>query len=181
MLTGTYAMVALSLEHNQLQAEVLALQQQIQDDFLYQSTLSDAAVRRCCAELGRLLRQCQQRKATRHLYPALRGQGAGQALLAQAEAWQAAAQAALRDAEAASGAANAAAVSARCACLDTVCSALLERLTLEEQHLLPLARARLSEECWFQLAHQMLAEAAATPGGDGRAAARTAAAARASI
>lgn len=159
MLTSTYTLVALSVEHttvrSALQSLVRTLHALPDDD----GTLAPGQAAQLCAELRQVVDDCHWRKLDKFLVPALRRVSE-------------AADGLLRDLEQISRAA-ADALAAAEACLDAgvrgvgrdafqeaverCVGALRCRLEREEHELFPLARSLVRGEAWFAIANQMLA------------------------
>jgi hemerythrin-like domain-containing protein len=159
MLTSTYTLVALSVEHttvrSALQSLVRALHALPDED----GTLAPGQAAQLCAELRQVVDDCHWRKLDKFLVPALRrSTEAADGLLGDLEQISRAAEDSLAAAE---------------ACVDAgrrgvdrdsfhepverCVAALRCRLEREEHELFPLARTLVRGEAWFAIANQMLA------------------------
>jgi hemerythrin-like domain-containing protein len=161
MLTATYTLVALSVEQASVRVSLQSLQKLLQSNFHYQSALTQVQVKHTYHAVQRLYDTCRWRKIEMFLIPAIqRATHDADQLLPDLDCLSRAAATSM-DALA-EGLDNTlidceAKVANFCACVETFCGALLQRLEREEKELFPVARAVISGETWFSLANQMLA------------------------
>lgn len=161
MLTATYTLVALSVEHANVRSNLQALQKLLHSSFIDQSHLSPAQIGQAVDAVKRLYENCHWRKIDMFLVPALRNanehaNGVLRELddLARTVADAVGATAARMGSAAIDSQAS---VAQFCAAIETFCSASLQRLEREENELYPLARALISGETWFSIANKMMA------------------------
>lgn len=161
MLTETYTLVALSVEQANVRVSLLSLQQSLYTNWIQQCTLTTGQVDYACDSLQRLYDSWNWRKLEQFLIPAMQGatKEADQLLLELDRLNLAAAEAMGAIAERFSGLSvdSAVHVSEFCGSVDMFFKALLQRLTREEQELLPVARSVITGEAWFSIANKMLA------------------------
>jgi len=159
MLTSTYTLVALSVEHTTVRAALQSLLDELRalpGDF---STLAAGRAAQLCTALRQAYDNCHWRKLDKFLVPALRrSTAAADGLLAELERLSGQAAAAVCAAEACVGAADRPVPRGAFGDAVECCvAALRRRLEREEHELFPLARAAVGGDAWFAIANQMLA------------------------
>lgn len=159
MLTATYTLVALSVEHTNVRVGLQSLRQTVHANFLHRGALTAVQVQYANAGMQRLYEACHWRKLDKFLLPALRrATRLADSLLDSLDELSRQAGDALAVASAFAGDIEGSEqVDAFCKVVDQVCSALLARIEREEKELFPLARAAISGEAWFAIANNMLA------------------------
>lgn len=164
MLTATYTLVALSVEQASVRVSLQSLQKVLYNNFVQQRALSAGQVDYACETLRRVYDNCHWRKIEEFLIPAIhRATHEADQLLLELNRLTGAAAKAMGDiAERFAGLSvdSAERVAEFCAAVDAFCDALLQRLSREEKELFPVARAVISGEAWFSIAHKMLAHEA---------------------
>lgn len=154
MLTSTYTLVALSVEHARTRVEVQALLERWRPGAWWGEPPALRQYEQACEGLRQVVDACHWRKLDKFVLPALRRRGADcDALLGQIDGLNLGAVAERAAAQSAAGRGDPGCLAA----LERCCQLLLERLDLEEHALLPLARSVIPGEAWFAIANQMLA------------------------
>lgn len=165
MLTATYTLVALSVEHANVRSNLQALQKLLHSSFIDQTTLSPGQVKHAVEAVKRLYENYHWRKIDMFLVPAIRNanEQANQLLRELDELARMAAESAATAVGAAAARLGSAALDTQasvaqfCAAVETFCTASLQRLEREEHDLFPLARAVITGETWFSIANKMMA------------------------
>lgn len=168
MLTATYSLVAMSVEHANVRASLNAFQVMVRSTFAPEPALSAGQVDFACLAMERLHNAFSCRKVELFLIPAVRKlTHVADRLLAELDnLGRSAAQAmgALRDRVRNVAVDTSAEVARFCESADRFCSALLSRLEREERDLFSIARTILPVETWFDIAHGMInAESKSAP------------------
>lgn len=160
MLTLTYALVALSVEHKRVNSALVAVQQEIRHA---QNTVADVEVpmlETLVSRLNNLDTACRERNLELFVIPALRNAneevdrilGDLEALSSMGRILLKNVKAKLREART-SGSVDAAEIFKA---LDTYCKHMLTRTKTEEQQLLPLSQRLISGDEWFDIAAQFI-------------------------
>lgn len=169
MLTATYTLVALSVEHANVRSNLQALQKLLHSSFIDQASLSPGQVMHAVDAVKRLVENYHWRKIDMFLVPALRtsivhaNDHANQLLRELDELGRMAAESAASALGAAAARLGSAALESQagaaqfCTAIERFCCASLTRLDREEHDLFPLARAVISGETWFSIANKMMA------------------------
>lgn len=165
MLTATYTLVALSVEHANVRSNLQALQKLLHSSFIDQASLSPGQVKHAVDAVKRLYENYHWRKIDMFLVPALRNanEQANQLLRELDELARMAAESAATAVGAAAVRLGSVALDTQasvaqfCAAIETFCTASLKRLEREEHDLFPLARAVITGETWFSIANKMMA------------------------
>lgn len=161
MLTATYSLVAMSVEHANVRASLNAFHALIRTTFAPEPSLSSGQVDFACLAMQRLYTAFDCRKVELFLVPAVRKlTHVADRLLAELDQLRhTAAQAIdfLLDRVRGGAIDSKIAVASFCDTADTFCSALLTRLEREERELFSIARAVLPVATWFDIAHEMIA------------------------
>lgn len=161
MLTATYSLVAMSVEHANVRASLNTFHDLVRTTFAPEPSLSAGQVDFACLAMQRLYHAFGCRKVELFLIPAVRKlTHVADRLLAELDSLRrTAAQAmnAILDRVRAVPVETPAEVETFCASADSFCSALLARLEREERDLFAIARTVLTVESWFDIAHAMIA------------------------
>jgi hemerythrin-like domain-containing protein len=161
MLTATYSLVAMSVEHASVRASLNAFHTLIRSTFAPEPSLSSGQVDFACLAMQRLYDAFDHRKVELVLIPAVRKlTHVADRLLAELDQLRRTAAQAMNwlFARARDGAIEGkSAVASFCDTADKFCSSLLTRLEREERELFPVARTALPVETWFDIAHQLIA------------------------
>lgn len=172
MLTATYSLVAISAEQDKTRNLLHRLQQFVQAAWKGVQSIDFGFLDAGYNRLTQFDHYCRNRKIEAYLIPALRGfSNEADKLIAELEVVNAKARHVLQVVGrhlAASVNMSHLQISQVYDAMQAYCRHASERLTLEEQWLLPLARRLFSVEDWFSLATQFLS-------GDGRSSGRQAA------
>jgi hypothetical protein len=159
MLTSTYTLVALSVEHTTVRATLQSLARTLHALPDEDAVLVPGQAAQLCAELRQVVDECRSRKMDKFLLPALRrSTEAADGLLHDLEQISHTASDSLAAAEACvdAGARGVDRDSFQVA-VERCIAALRCRLEREEHELFPLARTLVRGEAWFAIANQMLA------------------------
>lgn len=161
MLTATYSLVAMSVEHANVRASLNSFHALIRTTFAPEPALSSGQVDFACLAMQRLYTAFGCRKVEMFLIPSVRKlTHVADRLLAELDQLRrTAAQAMdwLLDRVRGSAVDSTAAVASFCEGAETFCTALLARLEREERDLFSVARTVLPVETWFDIAHEMFA------------------------
>lgn len=161
MLTATYSLVAMSVEHATVRASLNAFQTLVRSTFAPEPALSSGQVDFACLAMQRLYNAFGCRKVELFLIPSVRKlTHVADRLLADLDQLRrTAAQSMdwLLDHVRGSAVNTRAAVASFCESAEKFCSALLARLEREERELFAVARTVLPVETWFDIAHEMIA------------------------
>jgi hemerythrin-like domain-containing protein len=161
MLTATYSLVAMSVEHANVRSSLNAFHALVRSTLAPQPALSTGQVDFACQAMERLYHAFGCRKVEAFLIPAVRkATHVADRLLteldhlrrsaAQAMSW-------LLDRVRGVAVDTTAAVARFCETAEQFCSALLTRLDREERELFSVARTVLPMDTWFNIAHEMIA------------------------
>lgn len=161
MLTATYSLVAMSVEHANVRAGLHAFHDLVQTSFAPESSLSAGQVDFACLAMQRLYNAFGCRKVELFLVPAVRKLAhVADRLLAELDHLRrtaAQAMGAILERVRSVPVETPAEVARFCASADNFCSALLARLEREERDLFAIARTALTVEAWFDIAHALIA------------------------
>lgn len=161
MLTATYSLVAMSVEHANVRASLNAFHALIHSTFAQERSLSAGQVDFACLAMQRLYNAFACRKVELYLIPSVRKlTHVADRLLAELDQLRrSAAQAmdCLLDQVRGSPLDTPEAVADFCGMAGKFCTALLTRLEREERELFTIARTALPVETWFDIAHEMIA------------------------
>lgn len=161
MLTATYSLVAMSVEHANVRSSLNAFHGLINSTFAPEPSLSTGQVDFACLAMERLYHAFGCRKVEMFLIPAVRKltHVADRLLTELDHLRRSAAQAMdwLLDRVRGRTIDTEADVAHFCQTADTFCTALLARLEREERELFVVARTALPVETWFDIAHGMFA------------------------
>lgn len=161
MLTATYSLVAMSVEHANVRASLNAFQSLIRTTFAPEQSLSAGQVDFACLAMQRLYNAFNCRKVELFLIPAVRkATHVADRLLAELDSLRenaSLAMAAILERVRTTAVSSQQEVAAFCAAADSFCTALLTRLEREERDLFSIARTVLPVETWFDIAHGMIA------------------------
>lgn len=161
MLTATYSLVAMSVEHANVRASLNSFQALIRSTLGPEPHLSPGQVDYACLAMQRLYNAFNCRKVEIFLIPAVRKvTRVADRLLSELDSLRrtaAQAMAGLLEHLRTVAVDTRAEVSRFCSSADTFCSALLSRLEREERELFAIARTVLPVETWFDIAHEMIA------------------------
>jgi hemerythrin-like domain-containing protein len=160
MLTATYTLVALSVEHASVRLSLLAFQKYVRSTLMQQNCMTLSQLEYACENLNSLYQACHWRKTEMYLIPALREtteradhlldelNRLNQSALTSIRLLQdkLGSLADVRDEQ----------VSLVCESIETFCTSLLQRLEKEEQELFAIARAAIAGETWFSIANQLM-------------------------
>lgn len=161
MLTATYSLVAMSVEHANVRASLNAFHALIRSTLSPEPALSSGQVDFACLAMERLYTAFGCRKVEQFLIPSVRKAThvADRLLVELDQLRRSAAQAMDRLLGRVRGTAvdTRAAVASFCETAEQFCTALLTRLEREERELFAVARTVLPVETWFDIAHEMIA------------------------
>ena len=159
MLTSTYTLVALSVEHTAVRSALQSLMRALHAIPEEDGLLPPGQAAQLCAELRQVVNDCHWRKLDKFLVPALRrATSAADGLLGDLEQISRAATDALAAAEACVDAGGRGVDrDSFDEAVERCIGALRCRLEREEHELFPLARSLVHGEAWFAIANQMLA------------------------
>lgn len=161
MLTATYSLVAMSVEHANVRASLNAFHDLIRTNFSPEPVLSTGQVDFACLAMERLSKAFDCRKVELFLIPSVRRitHVADRLLVELDQLRRSAAQAMnwLFDRVRGRAVDTRAAVASFCDTAEQFCNALLTRLEREERELFTVARTVLTVETWFDIAHEMFA------------------------
>lgn len=158
MLTSTYTLVALSIEHTTVRAALQVLADELLALPAGYATLASARAVHLRDGLRRAVEDCHWRKLDKFLVPVLRHNAAAHGLLGELECLSRDAAAAMGEADACVGDGDRPVDRARFGDAVEACiAALRRRLEREEKELFPLARGSVGGDAWFAIANQMLA------------------------
>jgi hypothetical protein len=161
MLTATYSLVAMSVEHANVRASLNAFHALIRTTLSPEPALSCGQVDFACLAMQRLYNAFGCRKVELFLVPAVRKAThvADRLLVELDQLRRTAAQAMEWVLDRVRGTAvdTREAVARFCDTADQFCTALLTRLEREERELFAVARTVLPVETWFDIAHEMIA------------------------
>lgn len=159
MLTSTYTLVTLSVEHTAVRSALQSLMRALHAIPDEDGLLPRGQAAGLCAELRQVVSDCHWRKLDKFLVPALRRvTGAADGLLRDLEQISRTAGEALAAAEACVDAGSRGVDrDAFDEAVERCIGALRCRLEREEHELFPLARSLVHGEAWFAIANQMLA------------------------
>lgn len=160
MLTATYTLVALSVEHASVRLSLLSFQKYVRSTLMQQNCMTLSQLEYACENLNRLYEACRWRKTEMYLIPAIQDatERADQLLDELNRLNQSALMsirllqeklgtlADVRDGQ----------VSLICDSIENFCAALLQRLEKEEGELFAIARAAIAGETWFSIANQLM-------------------------
>ena len=159
MLTSTYTLVALSVEHTTARTTLQSLLDELHALPGDLTTFAAGRAAQLCATLRQAYDDCHWRKLDKFLVPALRRcTAAADGLLHELEQLSVHAAEAMAAAEACidTGARVVGRMPFRAA-VERCVEALRLRLEREEHELFPLARSVVGDAAWFAIANQMLA------------------------
>jgi hemerythrin-like domain-containing protein len=160
MLTATYTLVALSVEHASVRLSLLSFQKYVRTTLTQQNRMTLSQLEYACENLNTLYQACHWRKTEMYLIPALREatERADQLLDELNRLNQSALMSIrlLQDKLGALADVRDEQVSEVCDSIDSFCSSLLKRLEKEEQELFALARNAIAGETWFSIANQLM-------------------------
>lgn len=160
MLTVTYALVALSIEHKRVNGALVAAQQEIRHAKRCGMDLDAPMLESMLSRLLNLDTACAERNFELFVLPALRSVSVeAERMLNELDALCTRARIQLRQAQ---GKLREARQRAQCASaeilgsLDTYCQLALERTRFEEAQILPLAQRLISSDEWFDIAAKFI-------------------------
>lgn len=160
MLTATYTLVALSVEHASVRLSLLSFQKYVRTTLMQQNRMTLSQLEYACENLNTLYQACRWRKTEMYLIPALRdATERGDHLLDELNRLNQSALLSIRLLQEKLGSladVRDEQVSEVCDSIDTFCAALLKRLEKEEQELFALARNAIAGETWFSIANQLM-------------------------
>jgi hemerythrin-like domain-containing protein len=160
MLTATYTLVALSVEHASVRLSLISFQKYVRTTLMQQNRMTLSQLEYACENLNTLYQACHWRKTEMYLIPALRdATERADHLLDELNRLNQAALTSIRLLQDKLGAladVRDEQVSEVCDSIDAFCAALLKRLEKEEQELFALARNAIAGETWFSIANQLM-------------------------
>lgn len=161
MLTATYSLVAMSVEHANVRASLNAFDALIRTTLSPEPALSSGQVDFACLAMQRLYNAFGCRKVELFLVPAVRkATHVADRLLVELDQLRRSAAQAMEwvlDHVRGSAVDTRDAVARFCETAEQFCSDLLTRLEREERELFAVARTVLPVETWFDIAHGMIA------------------------
>ena len=160
MLTATYTLVALSVEHASVRLSLLSFQQYVRSTLMHQNRITLSQLEYACENLNSLYQACHWRKTEMYLIPALReATERADQLLDELNRLNQSALLSIRMLQDKLGSladVRDDQVNLICDSIETFCSSLLKRLEKEEQELFAIARNAIAGETWFSIANQLM-------------------------
>ncbi|MQA19640.1 hypothetical protein GEV01_08975 [Rugamonas sp. FT103W] len=160
MLTATYTLVALSVEHASVRLSLLSFQKYVRSTLMHQNRITLSQLEYACENLNSLYQACHWRKTEMYLIPALReATERADQLLDELNRLNQAALLSIRMLQDKLGSladVRDDQVNLICDSIETFCSSLLKRLEKEEQELFAIARNAIAGETWFSIANQLM-------------------------
>ncbi|GJI90335.1 hypothetical protein RugamoR1_34980 [Rugamonas sp. R1(2021)] len=160
MLTATYTLVALSVEHSSVRLSLQSFQKYVRSTLMHQNSISLSQLEYACENLNTLYQACHWRKTEMYLIPALReATERADHLLDELNRLNQSALAAIRTLQEKLGTladVRDEHVNQICESIETFCTSLLKRLEKEEQELFSIARSAIAGETWFSIANQLM-------------------------
>jgi hemerythrin-like domain-containing protein len=160
MLTATYTLVALSVEHSSVRLSLLSFQKYVRSTLMQQNRITLSQLEYACENLDRLYQACHWRKTEMYLIPAIReATERADHLLDELNRLNQSALLSIRMLQEKLGMVadvRDEQVSQICDSIESFCTALLKRLEKEEQELFAIARAAIAGETWFSIANQLM-------------------------
>ena len=160
MLTATYTLVALSVEHSSVRVSLLSFQKYVRSTLMQQNRMTLSQLEYACENLDSLYQACHWRKTEMYLIPAIReATERADLLLDELNRLNQSALLSIRLLQDKLGTladVRDEQVSQICDSIESFCSALLKRLEKEEQELFSIARAAIAGETWFSIANQLM-------------------------
>ncbi|OEZ97017.1 hypothetical protein DUGA2_61450 [Duganella sp. HH101] len=160
MLTATYTLVALSVEHAIVRLSLLSFQKYVRSTLMHQNRITLSQLEYACENLNSLYQACHWRKTEMYLIPALReATERADQLLDELNRLNQSALLSIRMLQDKLGSladVRDDQVNLICDSIETFCSSLLKRLEKEEQELFAIARNAIAGETWFSIANQLM-------------------------
>jgi len=160
MLTATYTLVALSVEHASVRLSLLSFQKYVRSTLMHQNRITLSQLEYACENLNSLYQACHWRKTEMYLIPALReATERADQLLDELNRLNQSALLSIRMLQDKLGSladVRDDQVNLICDSIETFCSSLLKRLEKEEQELFAIARNAIAGETWFSIANQLM-------------------------
>ncbi len=160
MLTATYTLVALSVEHASVRLSLLSFQKYVRSTLMHQNSITLSQLEYACENLNSLYQACHWRKTEMYLIPALReATERADQLLDELNRLNQSALLSIRMLQDRLGSVAEVRdeqVNLICDSIETFCSSLLKRLEKEEQELFAIARNAIAGETWFSIANQLM-------------------------
>ncbi|MFC3107152.1 hypothetical protein ACFQAT_21150 [Undibacterium arcticum] len=160
MLTATYALISLSVEQKRAHKLLSTAQQLVQDSAADKGHIDPVILESIVSQLAKLDESCHRRKVELYVIPAIqKATKEADSLLAELESLSAMGLrifGSVRECVRQAFDQGAVAVKELYSSIELYCNNLLQRLTKEEDELLPLAQRVISSDEWFAIGAQFL-------------------------